>query len=291
MKNLLKNCNNDQLEKYTINCIKLDQKFGKKFKMSGFRIRKIGGDVSMGGTGIQKLHFYYLFPLLNFTIKSSSQEFDLYDIFRKIIEFILADKVLRSELTSFKELIGRFINGYIQLFDDTVTFKIHHLEHYPDAILEFGILANVSTLSSERTLQLLTRSVESSRNSLNLPVSIARAFSFKIESLFNMETITQINFSRIPSNHANLFKNIASQPQIFTILRSITCENKKVDKNCFYLVKICARDTNLPVFVKVLEIYYTKNQPYIIGQMYLARSYERKYHAYSAQMTDKLYCW
>lgn len=160
----------------------LDRKFARRFGMSGFKIKKVQGAVKMGGTGIQKLHFFQLFSLLNFTLSSNSNEFHLYIIFRKIVEFVLSDKIYKSELTPFNELIQKFIKGYILLFDDTLPFKVHHIEHYPKAILDFGLLINVSTLSSERTLQLLTRSIESSRNSLNLPLSIARSFHFKIES-------------------------------------------------------------------------------------------------------------
>lgn len=151
-KNLLRECNANQLESYTSDSITLDVKFGRKFKMSGFKIRKVNGEVIMGGTGIQKLHFFYLFPLINRTVRSNSELFGLYKKFRKIVEFIFADKVIKNELESFKELINSFITGYITHFNDTFPFKVHHLEHYPQAILEFGILANVSTLSSERTL-------------------------------------------------------------------------------------------------------------------------------------------
>lgn len=218
-------------------------------------------------------------------MRSNSREFKIYIVLRKIIEFVLADKVYKCELKPFKELIERFINGYIQLFDDTLPFKVHHLEHYPDAILEFGLLSNVSTLSSERTLQLLTRSIESSRNSMNLPLSIAKAFTFKIESLFNLEVISEI--SKIPSNYEQFFNNLNSDQRI-SDLRSITIENTKIDKSELYLIKVADEKFNLPVFIKILKIYYTNNKPIIIGRIVVARSFIFKYHAYGIQYTEEI---
>lgn len=256
--------------------------------MSGFRIRKAKGGVCMGGTGIQKLHFFYLFPLINFTLRSISEKFKLYLVFRKIIEFIMADRVYRSELPQFKNLIGEFINGYIEHFDDTLPFKVHHVEHYPEAILEFGLLTNVSTLSSERTLQLFTRSIESSRNSKNLPLSIAKSFTFNIESLFNLEVISEVNFSDIPANYTSLFPENVNKSLRFKELRSITIENTKLDKNCFYLFRMRAIGTGLPVFIKILKIFWSDNRPIIIGQIYSSRCYVEKYQVYGILITDKI---
>lgn len=75
--------------------------------------------------------------------------------------------------------------------------------------------------------------------------------------------------------------------QILKRLRSITVENRKVDKGGMYLVNLVGCKTQKPVFVKVLCIYYS-DRPYIIAKMFLARSFEMKYHAYGTFETDKI---
>lgn len=291
--NLLRNCTKIQLQKYVDDCIKLDNKFGKRFRMSSFKIRKYRKDVLIGGTGIQKLHFFYLFSLLNFTVPTSSEEFKIYNLFRKIVDFIFTDKVYKAEIPAFRESISRFIHGYIRTFGQfekhSIPFKIHHLEHYPDLILEFGILSNVSTLSSERTLQLLSRAVEGSRNCLNLPLSIAKSFNFKIESLFNLEIISELMFSQVPKTYHQYFPPSTDHQSKILDLSSITIENTRIVKSGLYLVKMCDNNTKLPVFMKVLKLYYFNNQPVIIGRIVLARTFTKRYLAYGIHETNQEY--
>lgn len=78
--------------------------------------------------------------------------------------------------------------------------------------------------------------------------------------------------------------------QTFKELRSITIENTKVDVNSLYLFKMNNRETNLPVFLKILRIYYFNDRhlPMIIGKLYLARSFVEKYYAYGVQETNEI---
>lgn len=132
---LLKNLRPADLDTLNRKIKDLDKTFYSRFKMSSFKIYKSKGQILFHGTGIQKLNFVILFSLLNTYFKKDSKEFEIYSQFKKILVFVQSPRFDRRELPKFDILVDSFIKNFIICFpNDTMTFKVHHIEHYKKEI-------------------------------------------------------------------------------------------------------------------------------------------------------------
>lgn len=259
---LLRNLSKSQIDNLNKQVKEIDRVFFSRLKMSGFKIMKSSDGIVFKGTGIQKLNFVILFSLIKFSIGNNSKEFEIYDQFKTILIYVHSHKFDKRELNDFDKLVKKFIKNYIDFFpNDTVTFKIHHTEHYKNEILEFGPLIGISTLPGERTLQRLKRSIEGSRNAINIPVSICKSFSLKEENYYILKTIRVFDdLDKINVQFKEYFKNF-NDIQNIQQLSELISHNLKLKTKGLYLLEKSYQ--NLPIFVRIecmYNVHYKDNQ-------------------------------
>lgn len=290
---ILKNQPSSYFEELNLKIQSTCKQLYKKNKLSSFKVFKNqSGEIVLKGTGIQKLHFFLLFSIItdNFANNPESNEFYLYFILRKIINFCSADEIYKEDLNSLKSLSSNFLDLFINTFkNESVIFKMHYLEHYDDLINEFSLLMLSSTLVYERVNQKVIRSTEGSRNYVDLALQIFNNFTFKVEDCFKINVLQEIqNFNEIDDQYKEFFKRF---PQIQRIQDCdlIVFENMKVKLSNYYLYKYKVPQNQMPLFIQVTKIFYINNMfPLIIGRLYAASRYSKTYLTYKFKDTRQV---
>ena len=91
--------------------------------------------------------------------------FSLYTGLRKILNQISSPLVNLEKLDDFQEEIKQFLILFKQTFPGILmTYKMHYLLHYPEAMRRFGPLWRMCTLRFERKHQLSKRQLRTSHN-------------------------------------------------------------------------------------------------------------------------------
>lgn len=227
--------------------------------------------------------------MINTTVDPLSKKYQCYFLLRKIINICSTDEIYKEDLPRFKSLCSKFIDLYIEAFPDlTVIFKIHYLEHYEECINEFSLLMLSSTLVYERVNQKAIRSVEGSRNYIDLALQIFNNFTFKVDDYFKLDVQQTFNsLQGVEPTLASYFDN-SRGIQITDVkdCKMIIIDNMKVKLFNYYLYNYKHPTTGLPLFLYVTKIYYVNNRiPVIIGRVFAANAYSRDYAAYMVQMT------
>lgn len=213
------------------------------------------------GTGVQKLLFFYYFPIFFNSISKTSNEWKLYLALRVIINFSLSPSLYEQDIDLFNRKCIEFCY-YFTFFFGRATFKVHHLIHYANAIRNFGPLFYYSTLRYERVHQFLKRLVRSSKNFITLPKQIAymwtalNCISIKETSPEAEEDIYElyepVDFNDYVPEHLLTFIN---SQQSFKLLNSFNINDIIIEPNQIFLYEYkISTDNPLPQFIKIIYL-------------------------------------
>lgn len=283
---ILKNETPAYLEELSSKLQSTSKEIYKKNKLSSFKLFKSEGKLALKGTGIQKLNFFFLFSIVSdkFADHPQSNEFKLYFLLRKIINFCLADEVYREDLIHLKSLSGKFIDLFIETYrEESVVFKMHYLEHYDEIIEEFSLLMLSSTLVYERVNQKVIRSTEGSRNYVDLALQMFNNFTFKVEDYFKLDVLQEHqNLNQVEDIYRSFISRSTNEPiQRIQECQLIIYENMKVKLLNFYMIGHTNNENNFPVFICVQKIFFINNSiPIIIGRLYAACEYSMTHLIY-----------
>lgn len=138
---LLKKCSKQQRIQIENICKENFKSYFKNGLVSGIE------KACISGTGIQKYDFFIIFSIICNYISKTSNLWKLYLQLRFIINTCLSDYIMRIDLDEFEYECNKFTRWFSQLFKNQNTpFKVHHIDHYSDAIKNFGPLYLLSTL-------------------------------------------------------------------------------------------------------------------------------------------------
>lgn len=278
------NFNLDNNEVLEIN--KRIQKLSKLLgiSMSTFILFKDGRKIKLKGKGIEKYYFFILFAIV-YKFETDSMLFELYHLLRQIIDICDSTIIFKTDIQFLEKLVNKFLVLFKLLFpSETITFKMHHMQHYSTLILEFGNLVFSSTLRYERVHQKVQRSIEGSRNKKNPAFSIANAFIFDPNCNFEKiekHLIKNLTLSEIDVEYKSYLTdlNISNQDAIHE-LKKIKISNQSFALDNFYLYKYKHDNLSYPVFVKIKKLLLAKENPFIFGEAFKAVNFDKSKEAF-----------
>lgn len=100
----------------------------------------LGHKGSLKGTAAQKLCLFHLLPqMLADLVPEGDSNWEVYLVFRDIVDIILSDRIPESSIEYLETQITAFLRLFVTVYPQaTVTPKLHFLVHYPRYIRLFG---------------------------------------------------------------------------------------------------------------------------------------------------------
>lgn len=257
---------------------------------------------SYKSTGMQQLELFFLLPFYDSEnrIDRNSNDFQFYIFLRIIMAYIYADKVDRTKLDQFDQLVKSFFTFFkeniLELKKNkkskkkqdklhTITFKLHHLIHYSDFMRNKGAMYKYSTLRFERVHQLLKKFYSSSHCRVNIPLQLAKKYlEFKNNSILQEDSDNNSDFQLIYVNYLketyhqffihfdNLFKT-----------KKIKIKNLVLSIDSYFLVQ------NDPIkLIKIKKIYQQDNKTTLICKVYEQENFENNLVSYKLKKNNNL---
>lgn len=257
---LKKKCSPDERKRIAADCktiFKYHFQNGCVYNIEKYKIK---------GTGAQKLEFFYMLPILMHSISKNSNEWKLYLLLRKIVNFLLSPSFLREDIEVLEQDIKKFCLNY-SFFFSSGTFKVHHLTHYVMAIYAFGPLFFYSTLRYERVHQFIKRLVKNSQNFGTLPHQIAHSWATQFSiSLLNVKKPEYENVDReyepsqFDSKIPPYILQLIDRSINLIILKSALINDIDIEQNKIFLYKYKTSNENYyPLFIKIEFIIKQNN--------------------------------
>lgn len=150
---------------------------------------------------------------------------------------------------------------------------MHFFRHYGTVVFEFGPLIFSSTLRYERVHQKLKRSIEGSRNSMNLPMSFAKAYSFNLDE-------KEADYDKILRKHAN-YSSLESEFVEYVVqeIKSTCFGGMKFKTNRYYVLQKTSTLNN-PPFIRVIKLLRRAGELFIIGRLVDGNGFDIKFYSY-----------
>lgn len=182
-----------------------------------------------------------------------------------------------------------FNHQFSRLFTGNTPFKVHNIDHYPEATEEFGCLFYYSTIRYERVHQLIKRFVQSSNNNTSLPQQIC--YKWVVVNLINLNQKATVEKSDdiyeiyessdygndVPDN----FARFIDRDRNCTALNSFNLNGSLIKINEIYLYKRYSISSNpFPIFVRILGILKQDDSVKIVGKHIFCIKYHERVQAF-----------
>lgn len=270
---------------------KLLQKF-KQLKHRNGMISDIDKDGQMFGTGTQVIDFFLLFGYLDECVDRSSDRFKIYLQIRNIYLFVMSEKIAKIKLDLVDEEVKLFLFEYHRIFQankmESLTPKLHHLEHYVSCMRKMGNPKFFGTIRYERKHQDPKRNESNSRQFQNKPYSVAKweALTRRVE--FKLVDECVVDYSKFNFNNPDnrFYFKFLDEEKEFVRLKHVKIS--KIDfklGRCFRLIDEGNSSTN---FVEIVEMFQQDEQCIIIGSCLKSVSYNTHKCAYSVEYENEL---
>lgn len=235
------------------------------------------------------MNFFICFPFFNTKLTVHSTLYQQYLLLRKITNLLMSPTISRSELPE----LEHDAQVYIRLNKETgqsLTPKIHHLEHYGMLIEEFGPLINYSTLRFERVHQIGKNAIANSRSAQNIPFQIATAYSKSMANQFEKRVNDEMVITPEYIQHLFPFEfsRFVDTNEELILLGETLVEGAKIKAGHLYLAQLTNNSHyKYPVFFFVEFITKQNNSIKILGHFTMTVTFDKPKYSYLIKFREE----
>lgn len=236
-----------------------------------------------------------MFPLFDKKINRYCEDWKLYLLLRRIVEFAYSFKVKRIDLDQFHSDILNFLEMYSKsstFSGQTFTYKLHHLTHYKQSFERYGPLIYLATLRFERVHQKLKNFVRSSKNRKNVPLSMAKAYINHLATQKDERNEIELENDRERELEFDEVKiNVESECLKFLdnkktkLLNRCLVENTELQIGNVYFWKVV---DDFPLFLFIHRMFKQEGRLIILCKLIKTRSFDLNNWTYEVEMLDDL---
>ncbi|KAG8200625.1 hypothetical protein JTE90_022247 [Oedothorax gibbosus] len=261
--------------------------------LAALQKKNIGGTSSMTQTLIR------LLPLIVGDLipeDGSCKCWSLFLSLKQITEIALAPKLTMNMVSYLKYLVDMHLSQFKEIFpQENLKPKHHFIEHYYEAILNYGPLINCWCMRFEAKHQYFKNVAKRSRNFTDVIKSVAEkhsllmAYYLSEENFFNAEMYVG-NSSFVLHSQINksisdeLYKCTGESKEGYSRTKSVVWRGISYSENQV----LCVNDviTSNPIFVEINSIWIENKKVYFWCQHYIP-IYNGHLHIYELDSTDQ----
>jgi hypothetical protein len=182
--------------------------------------RNVGGNASRNWTLLRML------PIIMYgLIPEDFLPWQILLLLKQITQIAFSPKLHKSSLSKLKSLLDMHRKLYVQIFpNEPCTFKLHFIEHYVEAIENYGPLTECWTMRFEAKHQYIKSIVKRSHNFINpwkhiaMKTALMLHFNLSSEHFFNIDNCSSVTEKNLEDLELNLRHHISNRnPKITTI--------------------------------------------------------------------------
>ena len=271
--------------------INLDNKISQlRWTNGAVKVNRSSSEISSSkGAAVQE--FFYQFPLLDQVTPRESKDWKCYLLLRSIVNFFSAPSVRRESVEDSRLLVREFQSLFYELYvtpgQETFTFKLHHLSHYPDLMLIFGPLLHCSAWRYERFHQRHLEFLRSSRSTINVEFSMAKNFLqlFKLDLDKDEITFSSNSITNADKQKFRRFSELLKLDEKFRIVKTAIIQKTLFKPEKVFVFKCSPND--LPVFCQVNSIFEQNEKLIVVCKEFQTLRFDRKIGCYCVKPIER----
>lgn len=206
----------------------------------------------------------YFTLLAGFYVPRNTEVWGLYILLRKLLEKVMSHTIYESDEPQVKNLIEFLLFTYCTITKDKLKPKFHFLLHYPKMLLNYGPLAQLSTMRFEAKHKVSKVAARSSCNRLN----ICKTVVYRNQLSFNhfLSSDCQIQTLKVGKetlevdldvlNNIKCQFNLDVSSKIYSV-KWIIIEGKKLQRTSVLIENICPVSDE-PILVQIDKVFLTE---------------------------------